>query len=211
MAGTIIGVAQQKGGAGKTTLAIHLGVALAEAGRRVAMVDIDPQQSLTEWAQLRPDEAQSSNPIEMRQISGWRTGSEAGRLRRDFDIILIDSPPHGETDTKAAVRAADRVLIPIQPTPMDFWAARQTIELAERERRDFLLVLNRVPARGRLADRIRGMIADEGLSVAAATLGNRQDFAASVIEGLGVTEFARRGAAAAEMRALAQEILDDGN
>lgn len=208
MTGAIIAVAQQKGGAGKTTLTAHLGVALKDAGHAVAFIDIDPQQSLTAWHAIRT-ELGVAESMELRQISGWRTGSEVNRLRRDFDVILIDCPPHGETDARAAVRAADRVLMPIQPGPLDYWAAKQTIELAERERTDFTLVLNRVPARGRLSERIRGMIADDGLRAAETMLGNRQHFASAIMEGLGVTEAAPRSVAAREITSLAGEVSRD--
>ena len=205
MAGAIIAIAQQKGGAGKTTLTAHLGAALLGMGRSVALIDIDPQLSLTAWHGIRSRRGDAPT-LELRQVSGWRTGSEVGRLKRDFDFILIDCPPHGETDARAAVRAADRVLMPIQPGPLDYWAAKQTIDMAERERTDFTLVLNRVPARGKLAEKIRGMIADDGLKAAKATLGNRQHFASAIMEGLGVTEAAPRSRAAQEISDLAREI-----
>ncbi len=205
--GTTIIIAQQKGGAGKTTLAAHLAVVLAGQGKAVAIMDIDPQQSLSAWHSARVSNLGNDGGIALRQVSGWRSGAEVQRLGRDFDIVLIDSPPHGETDSKVAMRAADKVLMPIQPSPMDYWAARQTIDMARRETKDFTLVLNRLPARGRLADQIRQMIARDGLTVARQSLGNRQAFAASLLEGLGVTEAQPRGLAAQEITALAGEVL----
>ncbi|MEC9347148.1 MAG: ParA family partition ATPase [Pseudomonadota bacterium] len=207
MAGKVIAIAQQKGGAGKTTLVAQLAVCFAGLGHSVAVVDIDPQQSLSTWHAVRHEHLGGDGGITLRQVSGWRTGSEVERLRRDFGIVLVDSPPHGDTDAKIAVRSADRVLMPVQPGPMDYWAAKQSVALAEREKKDFLIVLNRVPARSRVADQIRGMIEQDGLAVAETTLGNRQAFAASLMLGLGVTEDQPKGTAAAEIRALAGEIL----
>jgi len=203
---TII-IAQQKGGAGKTTLTAHLAVALAGRGMAIAIMDIDPQQSLSAWHGARVQTLGNDGGICLRQVSGWRSGAEVQRLGRDFDIVLIDSPPHGETDSRVAMRAADKVLMPIQPSPMDYWAARQTIDMARREARDFTLVLNRLPARGRLAEQIRNMIAKDSLNVARQSLGNRQAFAASLLEGLGVTEAQPRGLAAQEITALAEEVM----
>lgn len=205
--GTTIIIAQQKGGAGKTTLAAHLAVVLAERGRPVAIMDIDPQQSLSAWHAARVRTLGNDGGIALRQVSGWRSGAEVQRLGRDFDYVLIDSPPHGETDSKVAMRASDKVLMPVQPSPMDYWAARQTIDLARREARHFTLVLNRLPARGRLAEQIREMIAGDGLAVARQALGNRQAFASSLLQGLGVTEAEPRSVAAREIAALAKEML----
>ena len=67
-------------------------------------------------------------------LSGWRVGSEIIRLRNDHDVIIIDSPPHMETEAKTAIRHADLVVIPVQPSPTDVWATQATVQLAERER-----------------------------------------------------------------------------
>ncbi|MEX1148267.1 MAG: ParA family protein, partial [Sphingomonadales bacterium] len=139
---TVISVAQQKGGAGKTSLAVHLGVALAGQGRRVTLIDSDPQKSLTAWHGLRP--ASATNTITVATAEGWRLPTEVARLGRASDIIIIDTPPHAETAARLAVRESDRVLIPVQPTPLDVWATTETLDLIGREGKPCIIVLNRV-------------------------------------------------------------------
>lgn len=209
MAATIITIAQQKGGSGKTTLAVQLAVCWAGDGKKVAIVDIDPQASVSAWHSVRCrtlDDA-SGGGIHLSTISGWRLGTELDRLRREFDVVVVDSPPHAESEARAAVRAADLVLLPVQPSPMDIWAIAPTIAVAQKERRAFLVVLNRMPSRSRLSDQVLHDLSEQKLPVALASLGNRQVFAASMMEGRGVTEVAPRTPAADEIRALATEAL----
>jgi chromosome partitioning protein len=207
MAARVITVAQQKGGAGKTTLAAQLSVAWAAEGKRVVAVDIDPQQSLSGWFALRAERhGEARSAPEVRQITGWRAGGEIERLARDHDIVVVDSPPHAETEAKIAVRAASLVVIPAQPSPMDLWATKATVDLAKAEKRPVLIVLNRVPPRARLTEAMTAGLADLGQPIAEASLGNRVALAASLAEGLGVVEFQPRGTAADEIRALADEI-----
>ena len=102
MPARIVTVAQQKGGAGKTTLVIQLATALAAAGRRVAVVDIDPQGSLTAWMRLREQRGPSVPELRFSMVGGWRLPVELDRLRGEHDVVVIDSPPHAETDAKVA-------------------------------------------------------------------------------------------------------------
>jgi chromosome partitioning protein len=207
MAGAIVSVAQQKGGAGKTTLVVQLGVAWLTMGRRVAMLDIDPQASLFAWFNVRRRRlGDHRDGLLVQGLSGWRLGSELARLRREYDLILIDSPPHAESDARAAVREADLALVPCQPNALDVWASAPTLELAQKARTEALLVLNRVPPRGRAAEQMRHEIAAQRWPLAAALLGNRQAFAASIGEGRGVAESAPRSAAGEEIAALADEV-----
>jgi chromosome partitioning protein len=202
---TVITVAQQKGGTGKTTLAANLAVALAGT-RRVALIDADPQASLTRWAalrQARPDPVARLTAVE---IAVWRLATELDRLRASHDVIVIDSPPRIDTDARVAIRAAGLVLVPVQPSPPDLWAAEGTLALAEAERRNSRIVLNRVPPAARLRDMVSAEIAARRLPRLAATLGNRTGFALAFAEGLGVTEYAPRSAAAAEVSALVNEL-----
>lgn len=205
MAGRVITIAQQKGGAGKTTLAIHLAVAWRLAGKRVASVDIDPQGSFTAWHQLRAQALGDTGLTHLR-LSGWRTQREVEQLAREHDLVVIDSPPHAETEAKIAVRAADLVVVPVQPSPMDLWATRPTLDLARAEKRAVLLVLNRVPARGKLVDAVSDKAAELGVPVAGTHLGNRIGFAAAAMEGLSLQETERRSRGAEEIEALAAEI-----
>jgi chromosome partitioning protein len=208
MTGGVVSIAQQKGGAGKTTLAIQLGVAWLAMGKRVAMLDIDPQASLFTWFNLRRRrQGDGEGGLVVQGLSGWRLGSELGRLRRGFDLVVVDSPPHAESDARGAIRAADLVLLPCQPNALDLWSSKATLELAQAAGTDALLVLNRVPARGRAADAIRSEIEGERWPLAAASLGNRQAFAASIGEGRGVAETAPRSPAGQEIAALAAEVL----
>ena len=202
----VICVAQQKGGAGKTTVVVQLATAFSEAGRRVAMVDTDPQASLAGWAALRERAASRVAELPLSAVGGWRLGVELERVRRAADLVLVDTPPHAEAEARTAVREADLVLVPSQPSPLDLWASRGTLELAAREGRAVRLLLNRVPARGRSIAEAEAAMAEAGMAALESRLGNRQAFVRAIARGLGVVESEPRSRAAAESRALAAEI-----
>ncbi|NFV80200.1 ParA family partition ATPase [Magnetospirillum aberrantis] len=207
MPAKIVTIAQQKGGAGKTTMAAQLAVSYARAGKRVGLIDIDPQGSLATWYEVRkalvaPDGA----GISFVQASGWRLTNELDRMKRDTDLILVDSPPHAETDVRIAVRAADLIMVPMQPSPMDLWATQPTLDMAKKEKSTALVVFNRTPPKGKLVDAVRRKIVEADMPVAATVLGNRVAFAASMMEGKGVAESNPRHTATKEIKALADEI-----
>jgi len=203
----VITVAQQKGGAGKTMLAANLAVAFAIAGQRVAVLDIDPQHSLARWHALRARHEGVAG-IALSNAAGWRLAAEVEKLSRAHDVVLIDSPPQVDTDAKLAIRAASLVLVPVQPSPPDLWAAEGTLGLAAAERRPVRLLLNRAPASGKLRAGIERDIAAAGHPVMAAALGNRIGFAAAFAQGLGVLETAPKTIAGQEMRAIYGELLE---
>lgn len=205
MAATIITVAQQKGGAGKTTMAAHLSVAWAGSGKRVALVDIDPQHSLAAWHALR--QPRDGVTLDLHEVPGYRLSTALGRLAADYDLVLVDSPPHAETEARIAVRAASLVVVPVQPSPMDLWATRPTLDLAIAEKTPALIVLNRVPPRANLTDTIRAALKGYDAPMARSRIGSRVAFASSLLEGKGITEAAPSSRAADEMRKLAREVL----
>ena len=206
MTGKIITVAQHKGGAGKTTLTAQLAAAFAADGAKVLLIDVDPQASLTDWHKIRATTLGRKNTIMLIQSQGWKMIRELPRLQKEFDLILIDTPPHAESESSIAIRAADLVLLPIQPSPLDIWACGPTIKIALQEKRSLMLVMNRVPAKSNLNGTIMDKLDKMNIQVARQTLGNRVSFASSIMQGLGVIEFDPRGVAAAEMQALMKEI-----
>jgi chromosome partitioning protein len=197
----VITVAQQKGGAGKTMLAANLSVAFA-AQRRVALLDIDPQRSLARWHAIRLARPSPAAAIAFSDVSGWRLPGELDRLRRDWDVLVVDTPPQIDSDSRRAVRSADLVLIPVQASAPDLWAAEGTVALARSEKRQVAIVLNRAPTARLQRERALGDVRLAGHTPLVASLGNRAAFAQAFAAGLGVMEAAPRTVAAAEMLAL---------
>ncbi len=202
----VICVAQRKGGAGKTTVLVQLATALGEAGRRVALIDTDPQGSLGGWMRLREEAGGGAATLRFSAVGGWRLGVELDRVRDAVELVLVDTPPHAEAEARGAMREADLVLVPSQPSPLDLWASRATLELARREGRPVRLLLNRVPARGRSVGEAEAALAEMGVARLEARLGNRQAFVTAIARGLGAVESEPRSRAAAEARALAAEV-----
>jgi len=207
MPGLVITIAQRKGGAGKTTLAAQVAVAWARQGARVALLDIDPQGSLAAWVELRRGRL-GANAIgfDFAALPGWRASQWIEDRARHADLVVIDNPPHAETEAQFAVRAAGLVLIPVQPSPLDLWATEATLKMARDERRRPLIVLNRVPPRSGWTDRIVADLVQSGAPVAATRIGNRIAFVRAMASGLGVLESADATPAAAEIAALAEEV-----
>lgn len=206
MPARVVTVAQQKGGAGKTTLLVQLATAFAARGHKVAVVDIDPQGTLANWMWLREHGRRDVPELHFAMVGGWRLAVTLDRLERLVEFVFVDTPPHAESETKGAIRRADLVLVPAQPSPADLWAAATTFELARKENRRACLIWVRLPARGRVREEAKAEAARQGWPMAAAGLGNRQDYVSSFARGLGVIEAEPRSAAAAEVRALASEL-----
>jgi chromosome partitioning protein len=203
----IIAVAQRKGGAGKSTLAATVATTLAAQGQRVALLDTDPQKTLGRWWAERAKAGDRAKPMDYADPSGWRLPAAIERMARDHDAVVLDTPPHADTDARIAIRAADIVLVPLQPSPADMWAMEGTLELVAEERKRAVLVLNRVPSNGKLREEIARELLRRELPLLEPCLGNRTAFASAFVHGLGVVESAPRGMAADEARAVTEALL----
>lgn len=201
----VITVAQQKGGAGKTTVAAHLAVALSQRGFRVGVIDVDPQGSLSHWHRIREERfGEGYTGLQFASVSGWRVGSEVSRMKRSCDFVILDSPPHVETEARTAIRQADLLLVPVQPSPTDLWATQATLQLSKSENIPARIILNRVNSKSKIVD----MIESELTGVLTKTrLGNRVIYAAALMEGRGVTEVEPSSPAAMEIKSLVKEVI----
>ena len=210
MAGKVLVIAQQKGGSGKTTLAAHLAVAGLGAGigpgSRVAILDVDPQGSLGQWFERRERRlGEGATGLVLRTASGWGAKREARLLAREFDLVVIDMPPRSDLEARNAIEAADLVVVPVQPTPVDLWATEATLELVAKGGPPAILVVNRAPARA-IAEATLAEIGRLAAPVAQSRLGNRVAFGATMGTGSTVLEAFPQAKAADEVRALADEI-----
>ena len=121
-----IAVCNQKGGCGKSTLAINLAQAFVVDGLRVLLVDLDPQGSASDWSSIAP-----APDFEVQEMERGTLVRQARALRRQFDVVLIDCPPQLAEPSAAAIRIADLVLVPVQPSPLDVWATGAIVELIQ--------------------------------------------------------------------------------
>jgi chromosome partitioning protein len=202
--GQVICIAQQKGGSGKSTVAANLAVAFRRLGLTVALLDTDPQGSLGRWFLAR--RAAGDPGMEFSTASAWGVGYECEKLRRAHDIVLVDTPPKADADLRPALREADLVLVPVAMSQVDLWATEGVLDLARRERRPVLVVLNRARAGTRLAAEVADGLAALGAGRAAAALASRVVYAETLGQGRGALE-AGRGPWTAEVEALAAEVL----
>lgn len=206
----IVALLNQKGGVGKTTLALHLAGQWAREGRRVTVIDADPQGSALDWSAQR---AREGLPRLFGVIGLARDTlhHEAPELAQEVDHVVIDGPPRVAALLRSALLAADLVLIPAQPSPFDGWASAEMLRLLEEVRlfRPDLLarfVLNRCAARTVIARETRLALAGHEPAVLAARIGQRVAFADAARTGRLVCDLRPHGIAAREIAALTAEI-----
>ncbi|AOZ69989.1 cobyrinic acid a,c-diamide synthase [Rhodobacter xanthinilyticus] len=206
MAGLVITVAQQKGGAGKTTLAVNLAVALRARGRSVALLDTDPQGSLGRWFMARRD-VLGDPGLDFSTSSAWGVSYECEKLKKIVDVVIIDTPPKVDSDLRPALREADLIVVPVAASHVDLWATEGVLDLARREGKRPKVVLNRVKRGTRLDAEVREAAEQLEADLVEASLAHRVVFAETLGQGLGVLEAPRRGPASAEIEALLDELL----
>lgn len=194
-----IALVNQKGGVGKTTLAVHLATAFQNSGESVLVLDLDPQASATEWHDARESEmphVESVQPARLQKVMDHAQGI-------GITVLILDTSPHAESTALEAARRADLVLVPVAPKIMDLRAMRKTVDMLHLVKTPAFAVLNNVPHKGNAAEEAIQVI--EGrfkLPIAPPRLGNRVAFDRCLITGQTAPEYEPNGKAAQELEHL---------
>jgi chromosome partitioning protein len=209
MAWTLV-LAGQKGGVGKTTVALCLAAEAVHRGLRVLLVDADPQGSARTWGDVAAEAGRPAPTLVAMGATMHRDGQLA-QLARGYDLTLVDCPPrHGEIQ-RSALLCADLVILPCGPSAVDAWALSASLELVQEARalapalRAHVLI-TRKQGRTALGKGARAVLAASGLPVLTTELGYRIAYQEALAAGQGVTTYAPRDPAAAEARALLDEV-----
>ena len=198
----VIVIASQKGGAGKTTLAIHLAAQAAET-RRVLVMDLDPQGSAMEWANRRGEKApdvMAAHPATIQK--------EIDRAKVDgYELVVLDTAPHADHAALQAARAADLVVVPCRPATFDIAAISATLDLCKLANKKAVIVLNAAPIRSKVVEEAAEAITGKGGSVSRIVIRQRVAFQHCLIDGRTAGEFEPDGAAAYEIAQLLADLL----
>ena len=193
----VIAMLGQKGGGGKTTIALHLAVCAQQAGEAVAVLDTDPQESAKAWVGQRELQDPAVAAITPAEVEPY-----LHKLNDVVTLTLIDTAPRAGPETFRAVQFADLILVPCRPSFLDIATLPAVARIVEAAGRPTAFVLSACPSRGDEVDRSRKVLETYGYPIAPVTIGHRKAFARAMESGEAVTEFEPSGVAAEEIRGL---------
>ena len=189
---------------------MHLALAFIKYHNlKVAVIDTDPQGSLGKWFMIRTEKKVSNDNLTFKTASLWGAQYESKTLKKDHDIVIIDTPPKIESDARPSIESADLVLIPVAASHVDFWATGAIVDIAKKANKKILIQINRSSQRSKLISKTNEFIKSLDLSATKTIIGNRQIFAASMGEGKTAIEKQKKSNAVEEIKNLSEQILSE--
>jgi len=189
-----VAIISQKGGVGKTTIALHLAVGAELDKKPTVIIDLDPQASASTWKELRDAEGPIVQPADAQRLPNVLAEAE----KHGAKFAVIDTSPNSENVSLVAARAADLVLIPCRPHLLDLKAIHSSIEIARLAKKPFFVVVNAVPPRGALGAEAKAAIANYDATVAPEHLSMRAAYYHCLVNGQAAQEYEPHGRAAEE-------------
>jgi len=199
-----LAIISRKGGAGKTTIALHLAVAAEEKGIATAIFDLDPQASAAIWSDHRGNPIPAVIPAQSPRLSALLSQAKEQKA----DLVILDTAPHADGIASDAANYADLILIPCRPSALDLDAIGASIRLARTTEKPSVVIINAAPSQGTETAEAIEAIQKAGVEVCSIVLHQRKSYASRIHEGKTATEIEPKGKAAEETRALLLWVCD---
>lgn len=200
----VIAIISEKGGAGKTTLAVNLAVAAESIGLATAIFDLDPRANATVWGDARPGKVPEAIPAQAPRLALLLAQARAGGA----GLVLLDTPGNAPDVAAVAASHADAILIPCQPSAFDLASIPKSVQIARASGKPFHVVINAAPVQGVETGEAIRAIEGQGVAVCPVVLHRRKAFVARAHEGLAALDVDPGGKAAGEMRAFLTWICE---
>ena len=206
--GKIIAFANQKGGSGKTTLSANLAVLWANSDYKVAVIDADAQKSMSYWLDARKKYYEDEpTGIDKYDFNSRTLSDDLKKIKRKYDFIIIDSPPSITFETVQIIKCSDKIYVPVQPSPLDLMATIPFLNIAKQERKNPIVILNRVMPRAKLTDAMILRLRYAGAKLSRSRISGKIIYAETFSVGRGVVDISITSDSSKEIINLGNEIV----
>lgn len=202
-----------KGGSGKTSISVHLGVYATQKGMRTLIIDLDPQRSAERWAMMR-ERINGNNADDLTIVAGNHDNLNQLLKAADgaYDLVIIDTPPRTDAETLIAARKASIVLVPTRPSFFDIVSIQETVDTLEAANslEKSWVILNFYDPKSKEGEEAKELLSEFDIALCPVVIEDRRDYRKSVMQGKGISEFRKKHKAVDEISRLLTFIKKHG-